>query len=56
VSLLMGSEPVFGALIAAYGFGETVGAWGWIGGVLIVVAAWWVTMPQPAVPWRSSRP
>ena len=46
VSLLMGSEPVFGALIAVYGFGETVGAWGWAGGLLIVGAAWWVTMPQ----------
>ncbi|MGJ3702708.1 DMT family transporter [Variovorax sp. AFSI2.2] len=49
VSLLMGSEPVFGALIAVYGFGETVGAWGWIGGLLIVVAAWWVTMPRKPV-------
>ncbi|SDJ21170.1 DMT family transporter [Variovorax sp. OV700] len=48
VSLLMGSEPVFGAVIAVYGFGEAVGAWGWIGGLLIVVAAWWVTMPQSA--------
>jgi drug/metabolite transporter (DMT)-like permease len=46
VSLLMGSEPVFGALIAVHGFGETVGAWGWAGGLLIVVAAWWVAMPQ----------
>jgi len=47
VSLLMGSEPVFGAVIAVYGFGEAVGAWGWIGGLLIVVAAWWVTLPGP---------
>jgi drug/metabolite transporter (DMT)-like permease len=46
VSLLMGSEPVFGASIAVYGFGETVGPWGWAGGLLIVVAAWWVTMPR----------
>lgn len=45
VSLLMGSEPVFGALIAAYGFGERIGPWGWAGGLLIVCAAWWVTMP-----------
>lgn len=49
VSLLMGSEPVFGALIAVYGFGETVGVWGWTGGLLIVAAAWWVTMPQKPV-------
>lgn len=46
VSLLMGSEPVFGALIAVFGFGETVGAWGWVGGLLIVAAAWWVTLPR----------
>lgn len=45
VALLMGSEPVFGALIAVYGFGERVGPWGWAGGLLIVAAAWWVTMP-----------
>ncbi|BEP64060.1 DMT family transporter [Variovorax sp. V213] len=54
VSLLMGSEPVFGALIAAYGFGETVGAWGWAGGLLIVVAAWWVTVPQSYAPRAHS--
>jgi len=54
VSLLMGSEPVFGALIAVYGFGETVGAWGWAGGLLIVVAAWWVTMPQSTAPRAHS--
>ncbi|QNK70579.1 DMT family transporter [Variovorax sp. PAMC26660] len=53
VSLLMGSEPVFGALIAAYGFGERIGAWGWAGGLLIVVAAWWVTMPQRTVAPRA---
>jgi drug/metabolite transporter (DMT)-like permease len=45
VALLMGSEPVFGALIAAYGFGERIGPWGWAGGLLIVCAALWVTMP-----------
>jgi drug/metabolite transporter (DMT)-like permease len=45
VSLLMGSEPVFGALIAVYGFGERVGPWGWAGGLLIVASAWWVTLP-----------
>lgn len=45
VSLLMGSEPVFGALIAVYGFGERIGPWGWAGGLLIAGAAWWVTVP-----------
>ena len=53
VSLLMGSEPVFGALIAVYGFGEKVGAWGWAGGLLIVVAAWWVTLPASAAARRA---
>jgi len=53
VSLLMGSEPVFGALIAVYGFGERIGAWGWAGGLLIVAAAWWVTMPDKAVAPRA---
>ena len=54
VSLLMGSEPVFGALIAVYRFGEKVGAWGWAGGLLIVLAAWWVTMPQSDAPRAHS--
>jgi len=53
VSLLMGSEPVFGALIAVYGFGERIGAWGWAGGLLIVAAAWWVTMPDKAIAPRA---
>ena len=46
VSLLMGSEPVFGALFAVYWLGEVVSGWGWLGGLLIVVAAWGVTMPR----------
>jgi drug/metabolite transporter (DMT)-like permease len=48
VSLLMGSEPVFGALFAMYWLGEAVSGWGWLGGLLIVVSAWWVTMPRAA--------
>jgi drug/metabolite transporter (DMT)-like permease len=57
VSLLMGSEPVFGALIAVYGFGEHVGPWGWAGGLLIVGAAWWVTLPprEPSMRERAVR-
>lgn len=54
VSLLMGSEPVFGALIAVYGFGERVGPWGWAGGLLIVAAAWWVTLPLPELVVRRA--
>lgn len=46
VALLMGSEPVFGALIAMHGFGEHIGPGGWAGGLLIVVAAGWVTLPR----------
>ncbi|MGJ7503650.1 DMT family transporter [Variovorax sp. ZT5P49] len=53
VSQLMGSEPVFGALIAAYGFGERIGPWGWAGGLLIVCAAWWVTLPAREGPGRG---
>jgi drug/metabolite transporter (DMT)-like permease len=54
VSLLMGSEPVFGALIVGYGFGERIGPWGWAGGLLIVGAAWWVTLPQRERPLCNS--
>ena len=48
VSLLMGSEPVFGALFAVYWLGEVVSGWSWLGGLLTAVAAWWVTMPRAA--------
>lgn len=43
VALLMGSEPLWGALIAALWMGERMAMQGWIGGLLIVVSAWWVT-------------
>jgi len=38
VSLLMGSEPLFGALIAGFWLGERLGLQGWIGGLLIMIA------------------
>lgn len=38
VSLLMGSEPLFGALIAGLWLGERLSVQGWIGGLLIMVA------------------
>jgi drug/metabolite transporter (DMT)-like permease len=38
VSLLMGSEPLFGALIAGFWLGEQLGLQGWIGGLLIMIA------------------
>ena len=43
VALLMGSEPLWGALIAVLWMGECMAAQGWIGGLLIVGSAWWVT-------------
>ncbi|AVS65406.1 EamA family transporter [Paracidovorax avenae] len=43
VALLMGSEPLWGALIAMLWMGERMTVQGWIGGLLIVGAAWWVT-------------
>ncbi|MGP1681904.1 MAG: DMT family transporter [Giesbergeria sp.] len=46
VALLMGSEPLWGALIAVIWMGERITLQGWIGGLLIVASAWWVTRPQ----------
>lgn len=43
VTLLMGSEPMWGALIAVVWMGEHMALQGWIGGLLIVASAWWVT-------------
>lgn len=43
VALLMGSEPLWGALIAVLWMNESLTLQGWIGGVMIVVSAWWVT-------------
>lgn len=43
VALLMGSEPLFGALIAVAWLGEALTASGWLGGLLIVAASAWVT-------------
>ncbi len=43
VALLMGSEPLWGALIAVLWMGERMAVQGWVGGLLIVVSAWWVT-------------
>lgn len=46
VALLMGSEPLWGALIAVLWMGERMALQGWIGGLLIVASAWWVTRPR----------
>ena len=48
VVLLMGSEPLFGALIAVLWMGDAMTAMGWLGGFLIVGSAWWVTRPAQA--------
>lgn len=47
VAVLMGSEPIWGALIAVIWMNESLGLQGWVGGALIVLSAWWVTrMPS----------
>lgn len=43
VSLLMGTEPVWGALFATLWLGETLGSAGWLGGALIVASTLWLT-------------
>lgn len=45
VALLMGSEPLWGALIAVLWMGERMTVQGWIGGLLIVASAGWVARP-----------
>ncbi|HSC80390.1 MAG TPA: EamA family transporter [Chitinolyticbacter sp.] len=46
VSLLMGSEPVFGALFAAYWLDERLASSAWLGGMFIVGAALWASRPR----------
>ncbi|MFM2060319.1 MAG: hypothetical protein RLY71_4704 [Pseudomonadota bacterium] len=46
VALLMGSEPLWGALIAVVWLGDRLTMQGWLGGLLIVASAWWVTRPR----------
>ena len=43
VSLLMGSEPAFGALFAVLWLGESLSPMAWGGGALIVLAALWTS-------------
>ncbi|GAC1038388.1 DMT family transporter [Pseudomonas sp. No.117] len=49
VALLMGAEPLFGALFAAFWLDERLGLWGWLGGLLIVIASLWGTLPRRVV-------
>jgi drug/metabolite transporter (DMT)-like permease len=48
VALLMGSEPLWGALIAVMWMGESLTMLGWAGGLLIVASAVWVTRQDKA--------
>ncbi len=51
VALLMGSEPVFGALFAWLWLGEAMGPQRWLGGALMALAAIWAALPaQPSAP------
>ncbi|KAF0811706.1 hypothetical protein IGB42_03865 [Andreprevotia sp. IGB-42] len=45
VALLMGSEPVFGALFAVVWLGEQLTPVAWLGGLLIVAASLWAILP-----------
>lgn len=45
VALLLGSEPLWGALFAVFWLGESLGAQGWLGGMMIAGAAFWLTWP-----------
>lgn len=44
-SLLMGSEPLFGALFAVLWLQESLTSVAWLGGLLIVAASLWATRP-----------
>lgn len=48
VSLLMGSEPLFGALFAVLWLSETLSLQAWIGGLLIVAATLWTSLARRA--------
>ncbi|MEP6502386.1 MAG: DMT family transporter [Betaproteobacteria bacterium] len=55
VALVMGSEPLFGALLAMAWLGERMTPLGWLGGLLIVGAALQVTLPtRPRVSPRAA--
>lgn len=45
VALLLGSEPLWGALFAVAWLGEPLAASGWLGGLLIAGAALWLAWP-----------
>jgi drug/metabolite transporter (DMT)-like permease len=49
VSLLLGSEPLWGALFAVHWLGEPLAPAGWIGGLMIAGAAVWISLPERRV-------
>ncbi|NPT59997.1 DMT family transporter [Paraburkholderia elongata] len=55
VSLLMGSEPAFGALFACIWLGERISTAAWIGGALIVVASILATVRWTALRVSAAR-
>ena len=55
VSLLMGSEPAFGALFACLWLGERISVTAWVGGALIVAASILATVRWPALRVRAAR-
>lgn len=55
VSLLMGSEPAFGALFACLWLGERISVSAWVGGALIVAASILATVRWPALRVRAAR-
>ena len=48
VSLLMGTEPVFGALFAVYWLNESLTVAGWLGGLMMVAASLWAMLKKKA--------
>lgn len=50
VTLLLGSEPLWGALFAVFWLGEALTPAGWLGGLMIAGAALWISLPpRPAL-------
>lgn len=46
VALLLGSEPLWGAMFAVLWLGEELGSHGWIGGLMVAGAALWMAWPS----------
>lgn len=45
VALLLGSEPLWGAMFAVLWLGEDLGGHGWVGGLMVASAALWMAWP-----------